>query len=232
MNYKIKNKFFQNPYNSDFIKTLTIEKTRGVDKFYEGGPYYKYTVFDEKNRKLGYAIIYIGDEFVIALDVDKEHRQKGIATYLYNYIEFDLGIKLHPSENLEPYSKLFWENRLKNNLRKNPPDPEILKNIRFEKKRDYNFEPGTLYLRYTIFHKGIPIGAAFIQPGDDFISDISIKKDYQGKGIGTLLYNVIERDLKIILRPIDLNKQFKGPYVASQSEAGKIFWQKRLNSRK
>lgn len=220
----------KNPYDKPFLDSLIINHEVKLDQLYEGGPryYLRYSAKLPNGKEIGYASIYNGDNFVAAVDVDKNYRLRGISTLLHNKIEKDLGIKLISGDFLEPDGKKFWKNRLK----RNPPDPEILKNIRFEKTRDYNFEPGTFYLKYIIFHKGIPIGVAFIEPGDDFVSEINIKKEYQCKGIGTLLYNVIQKDLRITLRPIDLNKKFKGPYEPGQSEAGKMFWKKRLAVRK
>ena len=41
--------------------------------------------------------------------------RQGIATYLYDYIEKDLDIKLRPSNNLSSDGEEFWKNRLKKN---------------------------------------------------------------------------------------------------------------------
>ena len=47
---------------------------------------------------------------------DEKYRRKGLATYLYDYIERDLRRKLKPSPFLLKDGEKFWENR---NKRKN-----------------------------------------------------------------------------------------------------------------
>ena len=48
-----------------------------------------------------------------ATEILKAYQQKGLTTYLYDYIEQDLGIKLEPSDIISDNAKAFWKNRLK-----------------------------------------------------------------------------------------------------------------------
>ena len=69
------------------------------------------------------------------------------------------------------------------------------------------------YLLYNVNNRFI--GMASIKIGDNN-SHIEINKAYQRKGLATLLYNFIEKDLKIKLKPSN-----------DQTSNGKKFWKSR-----
>lgn len=97
----------RNPRDENIIKQLQIGKN------YHGSDNIVYTAFIE-------------DELICIVNYDKltktiewvniekpEYKRKGIVSYIYDYIEKDLRIKLKPSKSLTPDGEAFWKNRLK-----------------------------------------------------------------------------------------------------------------------
>ncbi len=108
----------KNPTDNDLIKKIHIRKIKDRDLI----TYEAYL----GNSQIGHFEIYQGDNFINLADIAPNFRRKGVATYIYDYIENDLGIKLRPSDlQLESHSA-FWEKRLKS--RQNPKS-EIFKAI-------------------------------------------------------------------------------------------------------
>jgi hypothetical protein len=100
----------KNPTDDELIKKINIKRIKKGDKII-------YNVY-LGNSEIGYVEIYKGDDFVDLANVSPSFRRKGVATYVYDYIENDLGIKLRPSDlQLQSHAD-FWKNRLKS--RPNP----------------------------------------------------------------------------------------------------------------
>ena len=100
----------QNPTDDELIKKINIKRIKKGDKII-------YNVY-LGSSEIGYVEIYKGDDFVDLANISPRFRRKGVATYVYDYIENDLGIKLRPSDlQLQSHAD-FWKNRLK--ARKNP----------------------------------------------------------------------------------------------------------------
>ena len=75
-----------------------------------------YVVFF-RGKKIAYAEIFENANYIEDVQIyDEKYRRKGLATYLYDYIERDLRRKLKPSPFLLKDGEKFWENR---NKRKN-----------------------------------------------------------------------------------------------------------------
>lgn len=51
--------------------------------------------------------------YLTYVSIDKEYQRKGLGTFIYNYIEKDLKIKLKPSDIQSLEAVAFWKNRLK-----------------------------------------------------------------------------------------------------------------------
>lgn len=113
-----------NPKNEKLLETLYIVK----NQYQDGIIYY---VTNDNQEKIANAIYFYGNKYITKISVEKAFSRQGVATWLYNNIEKDLGIKLEPSRVLFPDGELFWENRLKQNKR-NP-----LTNLSTLKKNPY-----------------------------------------------------------------------------------------------
>lgn len=95
----------RNPRDESLLKRITIEpESAGFRK--------KYYVYH--NNELIALAIYNGYGSC-TIEVAEGYKRRGVATFLYDYIEKDIGRKLKPSSELFPDSKAFWANRLKKN---------------------------------------------------------------------------------------------------------------------
>ena len=99
----------KNPTNYKFLKQIKIEKV--ILKYL-----IKYNVFF-KNENIGIFKYSKTSNSIEFAWVSFEFQRKGLGSYVYNYIEKDLRIKLKPSKSVLPKGKLFWKARLK---QKNP----------------------------------------------------------------------------------------------------------------
>lgn len=98
----------KNPTDDEFLKRLKIESFGNNDKFSNVIVY----IAIINNKSLVAEAVYDIITGHVELVITKEsYRRKGVATYMYNYIEKDLGIKLKPSKLLLEDGKLFWKNR-------------------------------------------------------------------------------------------------------------------------
>lgn len=195
-----------NPTDYKLLSELTIQKAiTGFGVIYE--------VFLNK-KLIGHAEIDKGDKNITVVDINNNFQRKGVATYLYDYIEKDLGRKLKPSNTLLPDGEAFWKAR---NKRSNPRDEELLKTIKIQKKKFYDDscdEHGTLY---KIYSNDEYIGRAEILDDSDNVYYAWIyKSENRNKGVMSFVYNYIENDLKIKLKPSD-----------NRLEGGKAFWETR-----
>lgn len=140
---KIKRK---NPRDEELLKQLIIKKKKfGNNIMYEA------LIYDDIDTDelihVGYAEFNPDKIWIDNVEIDKLFKRKGVATYLYDYIEKDQNVKLKPSNSLFPAGKKFWINRLKQrknpikNMKQNPfpnehaarqtePDPKIYKTYR------------------------------------------------------------------------------------------------------
>ncbi len=117
----------KNPKNENLLKTLKIKKIIPIDfKRIDYTPYdYFYTdlgdivylVEDLNKNSLGFAIYSKRNETISSISILKDYQRQGIASFLYDYIEKDLHIRLRPSSILLSDGEAFWENRMK---KKNP----------------------------------------------------------------------------------------------------------------
>lgn len=192
-----------NPTDHNLISKLTVKKSfPGYGIMYE--------VYLGKKR-IGFADIDKGKTEISFVDINTEYRRKGVSTFLYDYIEKDLGRKLKPSEDLIEDGQAFWKNRNK----RNPRDGEFLKKIKIEKTKFRPFDK-TEDL-YQIFYNNKNIGHALYDPNSKTIEDVSVYEEFRQKGVATFIHDYIEKDLKIKLKPNSV-----------QTWHGKAFWENRL----
>lgn len=201
----------KNPTDEKLLKEIEIRK---VNREYD----IRYHIY-YKNILIGYVIIDNDNNQVEMIKIEEEFRRRGLATYLYNYIEKDLKIKLEPNDDQLPDGKAFWKNRLKN-----PTDLSLLRMIKIVRKEielgvwNPKQKSEEILIVYKIYFRDNQIGYVEIIKGTNFIEDVVINEEFRRKGLADYLYNYIEKDLKIKLRPSSI-----------QYEDGKAFWKARLN---
>jgi predicted nucleotidyltransferase len=127
----------KNPRDEEFLKQLIIKKKKfGRNIMYEA------LIYDDIDTDdlihVGYAEFNPDKIWIDNVEVDKPFKRKGVATFLYNYIEKDQNVKLKPSDSLFPEGKAFWKNRLR---RKNPTSEleQFRLNSIKEIKKDANY---------------------------------------------------------------------------------------------
>lgn len=233
MKRKVKKK--KNPKDEDLLKQIKIkrEKDKLNNSIIRYDVYYYnevigYSFFDKNRRPYYLDLIYIEPEF----------RRKGVAEFLTSFIEEDQQIKLKASPNMNKDGEAFWNNY---NLRKNPRDEELLNQIVIKRiysplSLEENFQAYGIFTNISnmseksflhefanIFELNITnfsklIGLAIYDKEENHINNVYIHSNFRRKGLATYLYDYIEQDQNIKLKPN--NKQLT---------AGKAFWANRLN---
>lgn len=212
----------QNPTNKELLKEIKIEKfIITEDEYWTWGNIGQilYRIRNKSNNKLLGQARYDPKLKVVNDIVIYSLKRQGLATYLYDYIESDQKIKLKPSDDLLDDGKAFWKNRLK----RNPTDIEFLKKIKIIKRKlkvsnEIKSEYNNL-TRYDIYFNNEEdrIGYVLIRRDDGHVRDVEIDEEYRRKGLASFVYDYIEKDLKIKLRPSN-----------NQLEDGFQFWKSRL----
>lgn len=198
-----------NPTDHKLISKLIVKKS-----FPDYGT--MYGVYLGK-RRIGFADIDRGKSEISFVNINEEYRRKGVSSFLYDYIEKDLGHKLKPSADLLDDGEAFWKAR---NRRNNPDDLSLLKSIKITKEIDYDYD--TDLIVYTIWFRNKEIGYAYIFVGADSILKIDINYDFKRKGLATYLYNYIEKDLNLKLKP-SVRQSFEGKQLwAGQKEKSRL----------
>jgi GNAT superfamily N-acetyltransferase len=113
--------------------------------------------------------------------------------------------------------------------KKNPTNKEFLKTIFIEKDYGdlhhtaeyfiYRNEDNSKRDRFGTIPRAFAIAHAYYNTKDKWIYDLAVNPNYQRKGLATHLYDYIEKDQKIKLKPSD--------YLL---EPGKVFWKNRLKN--
>lgn len=102
---KVKHLKRKNPKDKELLSKLIVKKAFP--------PYgVKYEVYLD-NKRICYADIDRGDKNITYVQTNHACQHKGVASYLYDYIEKDLGRKLEPSEALLEDGEAFWNFRSK-----------------------------------------------------------------------------------------------------------------------
>ncbi len=198
----------KNPTDHDLISKLEVKK--------DFPPYgVKYEVYLGK-RRIAFADIDHGSTEISFVQVSEGYKLRGVATFLYDYIEEDLGRKLKPSEAFIEDGEAFWKARLK---RSNPKNKKLLNELKIERKLKHRQPPvlNEVYA-YNIYHNNKQIGYVWVNKTNSLINKVEIlDSDYMRQGIATYLYDYIEKDLDIKLRPSN-----------NLSSDGAEFWKNRL----
>ncbi len=81
----------------------------------------------------------------------------------------------------------------------NPTDHELLKYIKIVKTKGSSVDKD--YIFYNVFLNEKDIGGARVHKNTDYVEEVYIDRKYRLKGIGTFLYDYIEKDLRRKLKP-------------------------------
>lgn len=189
----IQRKTKSNPTDHDLISKLTVKKF-----FPDYGTMYE--VYLGK-RRIGFADIDHGKTEISFVNINEEYRRKGVSSFLYDYIEKDLGRKLKPSADLLEDGEAFWKARIK---KSNPNDgnitPDKIKLIRVKGTRGRGGDKGGESWRIEV--DGEKAGVVFINLidelpiGEHASIQIFLNKKSQGKQIGRIAYRLAAEDSK------------------------------------
>ncbi len=146
----------KNPTDKDFLRQIRIEK-------FDNGVFIRYEVY-LKDKWIAVFVLSSGQNYIVDSEVFRdEHKHKGLATFMYNYIEKDLKILLKPSKDQTKDGKLFWQHRAskKPNPINNPTDYSFLRLLKIEKRKlEFSNEP-TIF-NYRVKFRGKTIAFADI----------------------------------------------------------------------
>jgi hypothetical protein len=197
----IKIKKAKNPTDEEFLKKIRIEK-------FDNGVFIRYEVIYE-GQEIAVFILKVDKNYIEDVEIfSDEFKRRGLATYVYNYIEKDLKIKLQPSKAQTKDGKLFWQHRTKKTSPKinNPTDYSFLRLLKIE-KRKLEFSNDNIMYKYLVKLRGKTIAYAEIFENANYVDDVQIYEEkYRRKGLATYLYDYIEHDLrrKLVPSPIQL----------------------------
>lgn len=101
-----------NPTDYKLLKDIKIKKLRIFEPIGRdpNRHYLEYKIL-LNNKQIGYAIMEENANFISLVEIHDAFQRSGLNTYLYNYIENDLNIKLVPSKSQSSDGKAFWKSR-------------------------------------------------------------------------------------------------------------------------
>lgn len=195
----------KNPTDEEFLKKVQIKKK--IDS--------RWNVIDYKvflnEKQIALMQFDPNDNTVFDANVESDFRRKGLSTYVYNYIEQDLGIKIKPNHMQLDDGIAFWKNRLK---KSNPIDKTFLSKIKISKTKI-----GISIVYKALLNNHIIATAEYV-PNDNSVSSLWVNTPYRRKGLASFMYNTIEKDQKVSLQPSqDLLPD------------GRRFWENRLKGK-
>jgi len=212
----------RNPTDKEFLKTIFVDKD--YDNLYHTVEYFIYRNEDTSKRDrfgtiprafaIASAYYDTKDKWVYDVSVNPSYQRKGLATYLYNYIEQDQKVKLKPSDYLLEPGKAFWKNRLKN-----PRDDDFLAKVNIVK---YNLK-NSPYANYVAYlnNREVVSEASFDRESKK-VELIRTEDKYKRKGLANLIYDYIEEDQKIKLKLEDGEAFWKARIKKSNPNDGNI----------
>lgn len=201
----------KNPTDKDFLRQIRIEK-------FDNGVFIRYEVI-YNGEEIAIFILHKGKDYIEDSEIfSNEFKRRGLATYVYDYIEKNLKIRLKPSKAQTLDGKLFWQHRASKKVSKikNPTDYQFLRLLKIE-KRKLEFSDDHVMFVYVVFFRGKKIAYAEIFNDANYVDDVQIYDEkYRRKGLATWLYDYIEKDLYRKLKPSPI-----------QLKDGERFWENR-----
>ena len=101
----------KNPTDKEFLQKIKITKNAAYFPV-TSSIIIKYHVYYD-NKEIGYFKLTEGYNFIDNMRVDEKFQHRGLATFMHDYIEQDLGIKIIPSEDLTDDGEEFYKFRSK-----------------------------------------------------------------------------------------------------------------------
>jgi hypothetical protein len=202
----------KNPKDEEFLELIkVIRKNQPL--------FYHYEIYF-RNELIGFFDISKNDNYIQLMNIfDYKYKRRGLATFMHDYIEEDLGIKIRTSDFLSKQGKKFYEAREKLK-KKNPTNYKLLSEIEIQKlkitKNNYSSWGDLGQILYRIIKDNRILGQARYDPKRKVVDDITIY-ECKRQGLATYLYDYIEADQKIILMPSE-----------TLLDDGKAFWKARL----
>lgn len=215
----------KNPRDEKLLNQINITKNEGSDFGYN---YAHYKIW-LNNELIGDAQYILGKDYISLVYIIPKYQRKGLATFLYDYIEQDQGIILRSDASTRS-AKAFWANRLKqrknprdkklsNRIKRgNPRDESLLEKLKIKKEKD---KLNNSIIRYDVYYNNEVIGYSFFDKIriPYYLDLIYIEPEFRRKGVAEFLTNYIEKDQKIKLNASpNMNKD------------GKAFWDSRLKN--
>lgn len=206
----------KNPTNYELLKNIRIVKEK-----LEGHPISEFARFRFYlgKEEIARADVEIDNRIISDILMDPKFQRKGLGTFIYDYVESKLNIKLKPSDYLSSKGEAFWKNRSRKQLlnvlktRTNPTDKEFLSKVKI--KKVLNKE----YISYEAFYNNKYIAGVDFDPKTKTVWDVWVGPNYRRKGLATFIYNKIEKDQKIKLKPSE-----------TLFPDGQEFWKARLKT--
>ena len=208
----------KNPTDKDFLRQIRIEK-------FDNGVFIRYEVI-YNGEEIAIFILHKDKNYIEDSEIfSNEFKRRGLASYVYDYIEKDLKVRLKPSKSQTLDGKLFWKHRASKKAPKtskinNPTDYSFLRLLKIE-KRKLEFSNENIMFVYVVFFRGKKIAYAEIFENANYVDDVQIYDEkYRRKGLATYLYDYIEKDLRRKLKPASI-----------QLLDGEKFWENRSNKK-
>jgi hypothetical protein len=213
---KVKHLKRKNPKDEEFLELIRIER-KDYPRLYHYKVYFR-------NELIGIFDIKKNFNYIQEMEIfEEKYKRRGLAMFMHDYIEQDLGIKIVTSKALSKEGKSFYQAREKSK-KKNPTDHQLLEEIKIQKLKitedDYSSwgDPGQIL--YRIIGDNRILGQARYDPKQKVVDDITVY-ECKRQGLATYLYDYIEADQKIILKPSE-----------ELLDGGKAFWKARRKAKK
>lgn len=92
----------KNPMDNDFLELIKVKKEPHHN-------FYRYKIY-YRNEQIGEFDIQKNTNYIHAMEIwEDEYKRRGLATFMHNYIENDLNIKIAPSKSLTKDGKEFYK---------------------------------------------------------------------------------------------------------------------------
>ncbi len=206
----------RNPTDHELLKKLSVVKYTNDNKYVDD---VIYLIYINNKTYIGEAVYSKTTNKIELVIVNYSYHRKGIASFVYDYVEKDQNVKLTPSNVLLPPGQEFWKNRSRKQLlsilktRINPADKDFLSKVKIQKVLNKE------YISYEAFYNNKYIAGVDYDPKLKTIWDVWVSPNYRRKGLATFIYNKIEKDQKIKLKPSE-----------TLFPDGQEFWKARLKT--
>ncbi len=103
----------RNPTDHELLKKLSVVKYTNDNKYVDD---VIYLIYINNKTYIGEAVYSKTTNKIELVIVNYSYHRKGIASFVYDYVEKDQNVKLTPSNVLLPPGQEFWKNRSRKQL--------------------------------------------------------------------------------------------------------------------